>query len=381
MSLFSMARTDGPTPRPPYYYDIDGLLTVESAVRLPELAFFRVLKARDPDLVIEIKRLRPTMRTSAVIRPPAARLRYREQLGDLGANFDVLIGSHVTVVVTPLLAMSPHVLYTNIIEALLRFILLSKDHMLLHAACLGLQGQGILMSAKTDTGKTSTLLRLLRDDHDGVFYSDDMTIIDANGTARRYPKPLTISAHTVNALQINRLRRTQRAALAVQSRLHSRSGRNVGKRLSQSPLPIMAINSIVQVAIPPPKYHVTDLIDCSIGDSTPIDRLFVIARGEKRRETLEHAEIVEQLLENTEDAYGFPPYEQISPLLIVGGMPADALRLREREILSAAMRGVPCERLTEPDFSWPTVVRERLAEGTPAIEVTGVAATSVAYAV
>ncbi|HEY6377626.1 MAG TPA: hypothetical protein VI316_00435 [Candidatus Dormibacteraeota bacterium] len=379
MSMFSMARTDGPTPRPPYYYDIDGLLTIESAVRLPELAFFRVLKAHNPDLIIEIKGpRRPHLRTFAVIHPPSARLRYREQIGDIGANFDIYIGTPIRVVVTRLLAISPHVLYTNIIEALLRFILLSKDHMLLHAACLGLEGQGVLMSAKTDTGKTSTLLRLLRDETDGVFYSDDMTIIDANGTARRYPKPLTISAHTVNALQINRLTRPQRAALAVQSRLHSRSGRNVGKRIAQSPLPIMGINSVVQAAIPPPKYMVTDLIDCRIGDHTPIDRLFVIARGEPCVETLEHAEIVEQLLENTEDAYGFPPYQQLAPLIAVGGVPNDALRLREREILAAAMRGVPCERITMPDFSWPTVVRERLAR---AMEVAGVDSTKVAQAV
>jgi dolichol-phosphate mannosyltransferase len=379
MSMYSMARPDEPTPEPQYYYDIDGLLTIESAVRLPELAFFRVLKAKNPDLVIEIKGpRRPHLRTFAMIHPPAARLRYREQVGDLGANFDIYIGTPIHVVVTRLLAFSPHVLYTNIIEALLRFILLSKDHMLLHAACLGLDGQGVLLSAKTDTGKTSTLLRLLQDDANGVFYSDDMTIINADGIAQRYPKPLTISKHTVSALQIDRLTRKQRAALAIQSRLHSRSGRTVGKRIAQSPLPIMAINSIVQAAIPPPKYMVTDLIDTRIGDKTSIDRLFVIARGEPRAETLDQGEIVEQLLENTEDAYGFPPYQQLAPLISVGGISNDVLRLREREILTAAMSNVPCERITLPDFSWPTVVRDRL---TRAMEVRGVDTAKVAYAV
>lgn len=140
----------------------------------------------------------------------------------------------------------------------------------------------------------------------------------------------------------------------------------------------MAINSIVQAAIPPPKYMVTDLIDCTIGDRTPIDRLFVIARGETRLESLDHSEIVEQLLENTEDAYGFPPYQQLAPLIAVGGVPNEELRLREREILASAMRNVPCERITLPDFSWPTVVRERLAQG---MEVQGVDTAKVAYAV
>ena len=53
--------------------------------------------------------------------------------------------------------------------------------MLLHSACLELDGRGILLSARTDTGKTGTVLRLLRDT--ARFLSDDMTIVDADGNA------------------------------------------------------------------------------------------------------------------------------------------------------------------------------------------------------
>ena len=49
-------------------------------------------------------------------------LRYEEHLGRLGANFKVDIGDRVDVLVSPALAQSPHVLYTNVIEALLRFL-------------------------------------------------------------------------------------------------------------------------------------------------------------------------------------------------------------------------------------------------------------------
>ena len=45
-------------------------------------------------------------------------LRYEEHLGRLGANFKVDIGDRVDVLVSPALAHSPHVLYTNVIEAL-----------------------------------------------------------------------------------------------------------------------------------------------------------------------------------------------------------------------------------------------------------------------
>ena len=63
----------------------------------------------------------------------------------------------------PLLARSPHVVYTNILEALLRFVMVSRGRMLLHSACVELDGHGLMLSALTDTGKTGTVLRLLRE--------------------------------------------------------------------------------------------------------------------------------------------------------------------------------------------------------------------------
>src|SRR6185312_7003489 len=109
-------------------------------------------------------------------------------LGPLFANFSIDMEDPVVVTAGPLLALSPHVLYTNVVEPLLRFILVSKGRMLLHAACISIGGRPIMLSAKTDTGKTSTILTMLRNET-GIFYSDDMVIVDEEGTASRYPKP------------------------------------------------------------------------------------------------------------------------------------------------------------------------------------------------
>ena len=104
--------------------------------------------------------------------------------------------------------------YTNVVEALLRFVMISRGSMLLHSACVSLDGVGVMLSALTDTGKTATVLRLLRD-HGGHFLSDDMTVIDAYGNAVCFPKPLTISAHTLRAVKANELTRQGVAAAAV----------------------------------------------------------------------------------------------------------------------------------------------------------------------
>ena len=108
---------------------------------------------------------------------------------------------------SPLLARSNHVVYTNVVEALLRFVLVNKGYMLLHSATVRLGEETIMLSAQTDTGKTGTILRLLQEHPDkSAFLSDDMTIINREGEARSFPKPLTISSHTMRAVNKNVLK-------------------------------------------------------------------------------------------------------------------------------------------------------------------------------
>ena len=74
-------------------------------------------------------------------------LSYFEQLGMASANFRITIGDPVDIQVAPLLARSPHVLYTNVVEALLRFLLVSKGYVLLHSACVVADGLAVLSRA------------------------------------------------------------------------------------------------------------------------------------------------------------------------------------------------------------------------------------------
>ncbi len=130
------------------------------------------------------------------------------------------------------LARSPHVLYTNVVEALLRFVFVDRGYMLLHAACMDVDGRGLMLSARTDTGKTGTVLKLLRTS-EGRFLSDDMTIVDSSGVARSFPKPLTISEHTLRAVNAGDLSRSrvdvaahpEPSALQGRARLRHEAGR------------------------------------------------------------------------------------------------------------------------------------------------------------
>jgi dolichol-phosphate mannosyltransferase len=337
-------------------YDIHGLLSVASVVRLDELETFRTEPNGRP-CDIEIRRghfgnhrARARARVTQYAGAAAA-VAYEEHLGRLGSDFLVQMGDSIRVTAGPLLVASPHVLYTNVVEALLRFVLVSRGRVLLHSACLDLDGRGVLLSARTDTGKTGTVLRLLRQGG-ARFLSDDMTIISPDGTALAFPKPLTISQHTLRAVDAGELTPAEWRWLSVQSRLHSREGRGVGAWLGERNLPIMSVNAITQYLIPPPKFTVHRLVSCEDTTTVPISELFIIERGAHRMEPIDPDELVDQLVENTDDAYGFPPFRYFAPALEIHGEGYEELRARERAMLVEAMRNVRARKLATPDFSW-----------------------------
>lgn len=347
----------GAVPGAIFKYRLDGLITIQSEAPLPELAFFATDESFEADVVVEVDQVGGlALRRTATVTRDGRVILYRQHLGSLFANFQISLGHPVKILASPGLALSPHVLYTNVIEPLLRFLLIKRGHVLLHAACISVSGAGVLISARTDTGKTSTILRILSRNH-GDFFADDMTIINPAGVASRYPKPLTISAHTLGAVPRNRLRMDQRLALALQSRVHSRGGRRFAHFLGTLNVPIMAINAGVQLAIPPPKYAIDDLVDVAIGEQISPTYLFLIERGSANAVTeLTNEEAVTELLKNSEDAYGFPPYDELAPLIEVDGEGYAQLLAREREILTGALESVTCVRLCSDNFDWHQMI-------------------------
>jgi dolichol-phosphate mannosyltransferase len=340
----------------PYRYDIAGVLTIGSQILLPEMEFFRAQWVPDHGVNLAVRvgdvgGRTPRRRAAMTEYTDPAAIRYEEHLGCIGANFRVHLGDPISVEVGPLLARSSHVVYTNILEPLLRFAMVSRGYMLLHSACVELHGTGVMLSALTDTGKTGTVLRLLRE-HGARFLSDDMTIVDAEGNACCFPKPLTISAHTLRAVRANDLTRSEWRRLQLQSRLHSRGGRSIGITLSRFNLPIMGINALTQMIVPPPKYTADRLVRCEMARATRVRELFIIERGAPRLAGLDHQAALAQLIRNTDDAYGFPPFRYLAPAITIGGRNYQELRQAERDILASFLSQLRIRLLSSDTFGW-----------------------------
>ncbi len=347
-----------------HHYDVLGLVAIVSAVRIRELEYFRVPSLqRSADVDIRVRAVGspgPRMRSQVTHGPTF--VAYDEHLGRLGANFRLDFRDRIEVTLGPLLARSPHVVYTNVVEALLRFMLASRDRVLLHSATLELDGQGLMLTAATDTGKTGTVLRLLRE-QGASFLSDDMTIVEPGGRAWCYPKPLTISSHTLRAVNQRSLGLQEQLKLAVQSRIHSRGGRSFGSRLADMNLPIMALNAVTQAIVPPPKYMADRLVPCSFARSTTVRNLFVIERGPYELENVEPGRALDILVANTDDAYGFPPFRYFAPAITIGGEDYPTLRAREQALLARFLDGITVRRIVRDDFSWAQAIPELLGNG------------------
>jgi dolichol-phosphate mannosyltransferase len=121
------------------------------------------------------------------------------------------------------------------------------------------------------------------------------------------------------------------------------------------------LNAAIQAVVPPPKYAVTDLVDCEMGRRTRLEHVFLIERGSQTEiGQVTGSEAVEALIRNTEDAYGFPPYPSLARHICIDGMGHAGLRRRERAILESALGDRDLTRIVAADYGWADIIVQRL---------------------
>jgi dolichol-phosphate mannosyltransferase len=345
-----------------FSYDIHGIVSVKSDARLPELERFRIGELSGAaDIRVRIGRVSPNGHSA---------VHYREGPGRLGFGVVIDFGDRIEATASRLLRRSPHVLYTNVVEPILRWTFAERGYALVHAACLASGEDAFLVTARTDTGKTTTSLRML-DHHPYSFLSDDLTLVSPDGRVLTYPKPLTISRHTLKAVKTPLLSRRERIGLVVQSRLHSRSGRRLALVLARTHLPAATINAVVQMIVPPPKYHVERLVPgVEVAPEARLKGMVVIQRGGEGAVSLDEAEALETLMRNCEDAYGFPPYAAIEGSLRRRNG-AD-LKDVERGIVASALSGLPAAVIRSETMDWSRRVPGVVSQWTPSAPPKGV---------
>ena len=334
--------------RKPYYYNIHNIIRIRSVQRLPELGHFLTNEVLD-DLDFDI-----SIVTNPQVHRAAGSIVYDELLGRAGFSIVINRGETPTkIFASPLVNKSPHVLYTNVIEPLLRWAFVRKGYALMHGACIAVNGEALFITARTDTGKTTTILQLIREHSDKFqFLSDDMTILTKEGQVLNYPKPLTISLHTLKAARcMPDLSWPGRAFLRVQSRLHSRTGRLFGMWLTNKNFPGATLNAVVQAIIPPPKFMINQMISKAvIAPSAQFSRIAIIERGPEFERSVGEEEALRILMANAEDAYGFPPYPALADQM--SNWMGQDMHEAERAIVREALHNLRVVHIRRPGYDW-----------------------------
>lgn len=328
-------------------YNIHNIIRIRSEQELPELAYFRTNQLDGP---IDID-VRIVGNPNSYEQPDS--ISYSEFLGRFGFCIVMNRTEDLTqIYASRLVGLSPHVLYTNVVEAALRWLFVRKGYALMHGASLAFDGKALFITAQTDTGKTTTILHTLRNNlATGRFLSDDMSIISTDGQVRNYPKPLTISQHTVQAIGGAPLTIAQKLGLQLQSRVHSRAGRSVAKWLDMGFVPAATLNAVVQMFIPPPKYMVNEIIPETLYcDRAQLHHIVLIERGEDFEVALSDDAKVGTLISNADDAYGFPPYREIAPRLSQWN--GQDMHIAEQAIVESAVSTLPATHIGSSCFDW-----------------------------
>ena len=146
-----------------------------------------------------------------------------------------------------------------------------------------------------------------------------------------------------------------------QSRIHSREGRRLAFLLTKYRLPVASINALIQLIVPPPKYHVERLVrGVQSATAANVAGMFVIQRGGTGDEALDRDDSLSTLLSNCDDAFGFPPYASLERLLLA--IADDDLRAAERDIIASALDGVQVRLMRSDTLDWATRIPDVVAD-------------------
>ncbi len=108
---------------------------------------------------------------------------------------------------------------------------------------------------------------------------------------------------------------------------------------------------ITQMLVPPPKYFVNKLIPrAKFSRMAKLSGMFIIERGKEDIISMENNEAMKILLQNCEDAYGFPPYENMKEFLYLQN--GIDLREKEHEIIQQALGELPATVIRSDTMNW-----------------------------
>jgi dolichol-phosphate mannosyltransferase len=331
-------------PRANTYYNIHDILSIASQIPLNDLAYFRMTKPpATVDMQIRVDRHGTPSRVPGAIC-------YDEHLGRFGFGLTILPGDFTEVVVSPLMETSPDFLYTNIVEPVIHWMLVTRGYALARTAALRISGssetieRAVLIAGQPNM---SYGLKRLCELYGLSFMGDDRIIMGRDRLVRSFPKQVTIT-HEMSPESENPLR--QSLILGLQRWLYSQPVRRLGLFFSQHQLPAATVNTYLQRIIPQPKFQLHTMADSvQFADLALPSTFLYLEKNSGDVESFQQDKAID-ILSSADVSSGFQPYPSILRELNYW---ADRNWLEEeRSILREALSGTHLERWENGTVQW-----------------------------
>lgn len=328
--------------QPTIWYDVHGIVGIESQVTLPELDYFRTaVPPTHVDIRVRVDR------HGTPSRQPGA-IFFSERLSRFGFGVAIMPAAQTEIVVSPVLQKAPFALYKSILEPVLRWVLLRKGYALAPGAGVAFGDTAVLLTTDADRGKTATALALVSQ-QGAAFLGDDGVIVDEAGNVYAFPRPITVSPY-LGQTAVDALPWSARWRLRLQTLIYTRSGRRAGLWLSQRSWPVATLNLFLQRLIAPPKVPMQALFPTAeIAPGARLAHFVKLETGDMLREEMAAETAVAFWQQQCGQITGFPPYHLLTEQLFAR---ADGdLHTREQQILAAA---VPdrAHRVRSAPYTW-----------------------------
>jgi hypothetical protein len=131
-------------------------------------------------------------------------------------------------------------------------------------------------------------------------------------------------------------------------------------KLARYNVPIFTLNTVGQAVIKPPKFKIESLLQSvSIQEKTRVKSLYFLERdGSEQTEEVPTKVALRKAVENSDDAFLFPPYADLIHHINIGGKTAKELLKEEESMLEEFLRGVNCWIIKSNKRAWYQMIME-----------------------
>ena len=289
-----------------FAYDVGGLVRIESDIEVPALHNFASESLWHPHVIVrsaDSKAVWPLTRSSRdLIAPEAAS----------AVGIHVNMGDPIEVQLRPARNRIERDVHGRVVVALVRWLLVSRRYVFVHAAALTRNGRAVLISTRPDDGNAGFRLRRTSGYRS---LSRDVAILSPGGPLLCYPNPVSMLIEDATPETQDAPSR-ERISLDIRTETDgSQTASRLGRLLAGARPPASRPAAAVLVMVPPLIPEADAIPNAGAGSASRIDHVFLLARGEPGNRELTLDEGVAQLLDHTDLAYGLPPH---SPLAVDG---------------------------------------------------------------